>query len=1047
MSASERADHNHHPLSEVMQYVQCHPVLANLLLIGVLLVGFVLGRQINVQSMPDFPWPTISVRVNWSGANAQEVYENITRPLTSELRATSDLRTLESFAMPGYGFIVLDFRTGTDLTNAFDEIRNTLAKTDLPSGSEAPIISEVMLHDPLLKLILYSDQLETLRYWANAAKRSLLSEYGMDKVRIIGLPDQNLNINLRAIDIHRLQLPITTLTDEIAQSSNQQPIGRLETNDLNITMRAPPRPKVSEEVEEKVIQLRGQAYRVGDISQLDLENETNQPTITYQQQPAVILEVERSTQNGGDSLQLVEQFYEWYQQAAAQWPSSIQSRVFLKEYQLIHQRLNMLLENGIWGIVGIGILLVILIQWRLAFWIAMGIPTAIVGALIVMYMLNMSINFLSTFGFIMALGLIVDDTIVVAENAYANFQAGEKPVDAVKTAMNQMFPPVLAASLTTISAFIPLLVMQSRYAVFLQDIPKVVIAVIIASLIECFFILPHHITGALQAMHSHTQGPVAAWIDAKQLQFHKLKVLLQSIAARAWITLSIVAFVVVFPIVLLLSGQVPYNFIPYIARDHIALDVEFYPGTTRGQMQAVMASAQKALMRADRVLTNNQSTTIQTPIVKYQLPAITTETAPVYAEQQSDHASIVVELTPPSQRKISNSEIKRAWEQQLEQFPTVKKITVKEAQSDTEWQDVNLLITGDDWDTLARAAEEAKRRLSAYSAVYNITDNSALGGAEYEVTLKPTARMLGLTKQSLSRQLQQVFQGGEVTVNNLSGNEQLTIQVTIDQQDIQNAGALESMPITIGDQQMALGDLAELSIKHRPAVYYLRNGALAIKVGADVDRERVSASLIRQKIIKEELPAIQRAHNVSIQESLQSPDEKDAIDEITTGSIVAVIAIYFVLAWVSRSYWWPFAMMVVIPIGFSGAVFGHYVMQADFSLLSMIAIFGLSGVVVNTAIILFNQYQRLCVAYPKRSHCDQVIHAICHRARAIVLTTLTTTLGLAPILMETSQQAKWVHPFAISIIFGLGFAVVTLCLALPAVVALVEKSIPRESKK
>ena len=1042
MSSKRLSQHvSTNPLTQFFDYVQRHPVLANLLFIGVVLVGCLLGSQLKVQSMPDFPWPMVSVRVDWPGANAEEVYENITLPITQELRATSELRTLEGYAMPGYGFVMLDFKTGTNLSTAFDEVRNTIAQIDLPRQADQPIIAEAQLHDPLVKLILYGDQLEALRYWANAAKRSLLAEYGIDKVNIIGLPDQNMNVNFSALDVFRLQLPLTRITEHLSQTTNQEPIGRLETDQLNMTVRAPARPKRAEQLINKTTYLGGHAYRISDISQTTTENDQTAPLITYKQQPAVVLEIERSLQNGGDSIQLVNQFYQWYQRASNSWPDAIQSRLFLKEFQLIHQRLGMLIENGVWGVLAISVLLVALIQWRLALWITMGIPTAIFGALIVMYVQGMSINFLSSFGFIMALGMIVDDTIVVAENAYANFQAGARPVDAVSTAVNRMFPPVLAASFTTVGAFIPLLIMQSRYAVFLQDIPKVVIAVIIASLIECFLILPHHITTALRGSTAGKDAPLAAILDLPRFQFTHLKVALHAIASRAWLSLSLVLAAVILPIVLLVAGYVPYNFIPYIARDHIALDVEFYPGTTRTQMQQVMVNAEKALYRADRIVNGNQQQSIiETPLVKYQLPSVASEAEPVFSQQKMSHAAMVVELTPPSQRTISNAQIKAAWLAQLEQSPLVKKSTVKEPQSDSAWQDINLLITGDDWESLSKAADEAKKRLAQYDAVYNITENSTLGGAEYEVVLKPTARMLGLTKQGISKQLQHAFQGGEITEHNLSGNEQLTIQVTLNRNDISNPAELESMPIMVGQQQMALGDLADLHIKHRPSMYYLHNGNLAIRVGADVQTEHTSAAKIRSRFIKEDLPAIKQRFPVHIQDTLQSPDEKDAIDEMATGSVVAVIVIYFVLAWVTRSYWWPLAMMLIIPVGLSGAIFGHYIMQADFSLLSMIAVFGLSGVVVNTAIILFNQYEQQCQLYPKRSPSEQVIQAICHRFRAIALTTLTTTLGLAPILLERSQQAKWVHPFAISIIFGLLFAVLAIAISVPALVAIAERN-------
>ena len=589
---------NKHPLSPIISYVTTHPVLANLLFCAVILVGLVLSRQISVQSMPDFPWPVISVRLPWPGANAKEVHHNITLPLASELSSVSDLRRIESYSLQGDSYILMDFKTKADLSNAFDEVRNTIADIRLPRGVDQPIISEETLHEPLLKLIIYGDQLDALRYWANQARQALLSEYGMDRVKVIGLTNQHLNINLHGIDMHRLQLPITDLTDELIDVTVQKPIGRFETDQTNMTVRAQKKPRRADEVDQSVIYLGNSAYHVDDIAKLNLDDNRRDPTIYYQNKPAVLLEIERSNQNGSNSLALVDRFYEWYQSAQKTWPESIKARLFLKEYDLIKQRLLMLIENGLLGVIGIGVLLVVFIDKRLAFWIAMGIPTSILGATIIMYFSGITINFLSSFGFVMALGMIVDDTIVVSESAFTYFEEGSQPIEGVINATDRMFTPVFAASLTTIAAFLPILLMQSRYAVFLQDIPKVMIAVIIASLVECFLILPNHLAAALTTIKNQ-QGKVKKVMQTQwqatlqRWQHHHLKRALQGVAKRAWISLSLVIFSVTLPIVLLLTGHIPLNFIPYIARDYIALDVEFYPGTTRSAMQAYMGQAQK----------------------------------------------------------------------------------------------------------------------------------------------------------------------------------------------------------------------------------------------------------------------------------------------------------------------------------------------------------------------------------------------------------------------------------------------------------------------
>ena len=1033
---------NGHFLMPVMRYCVRHPVLANLIWIAVLVVGALSSYQLNVQSMPDFPWPVISVRVTWPGANIGEIHDGITVPIASELRSASELRRIESFSRSGESFTILTFKTQTDLSRAFDEVRNLLAKLDMPRGSQLPIVIEETWHDPLLKLILYGDRMDGLRFWANEAKRTLLSEYNLDKVSIVGLTNQQLNVNMSPQDLHGLLIPIDVLAKQLTDVSEQQPIGRYETDKMTLSVRSQDKPKLTSDFDEKLVHIGQQAYHIRDMARLTYGHVPEDPQLTFKHQPAVVLEIDRATRNGGDSLKQVQRFFQWYKKAQADWPDAIKARLFLTEYELIQERVTMLLENGVWGVLGIFLILNFFLAWRVALWISLGIPTAILGALALMNTVGMSINYLSTFGFLIALGLIVDDTIVVAEHAYAYFQSGKSPMVSVQLAMNRMFPPVLASSVTTMAAFMPIVLMQSRYAIFLQDIPKVVIAVIAISLLECFFILPHHLHKGLQIIKlrgGHVKGWQAELLNRwHRLQFYQLKRVLQRVSRYAWVTLSLGFVCFILPIVLLLTHRVHYHFLPYIPRDQMALDVTFYPGTSKQAMQRYMKHAEAALTRADRVVSKGQPMIVQSVLTKYRLPSIVSEAAPVYAEGRMNHASLLVELQDPSRRVISNQQIKQQWLLELDRSPDVERMAIKEPQSETEWQDINLIIQGDDWHTLYQAAEFAKTKLRRYKDVFNITDNSSLGALEYEVSPRAEAMLLGVTQQVLATQIRHLLRGSEVTVNNLSGSEKLSVRVRMDPNKIMGIESLQSLPININGQQMTLADVAVWKLQKRPHIYYQYNGRLAIRVGADVVEQTTSANNIRALIAQDDISEIERRYNVHVIDQLESPDETDTMQEMVTGTVIGVVTIYFVLAWVARSYIWPIIMLMTIPLALSGAILGHYCTGSDFSLLSMIAVFGLSGVVINISIILFHQYRLCQKSYPQRSVSTLVIMAICHRFRAITLTTLTTTIGLTPLLLERSQQALWVQPFAVTIVFGLLFSVLLICLCLPACAAISE---------
>ena len=1023
-----------HILTGAMEYAMLHPVLANLILFTVILVGLVSATQLNVQTMPDFPWPVISVRVDWPGASAAEVQDNITLPLADELRSTSDLRTIESFALNGYGYVLLDFKTKTDLSVAFNEVRNMVEQIDLPSSSHRPIISEQQPQDPLLKLVIYGDNINTLRQIANESKQALLSEYNLDKVSVVGLMDEHITLDIDRIDVHRLNRPLDEISKQLIDVSQDRPIGRYETERMNSAVKMPSKPKDAYEIEKKRIHMGGQSYEIDQIVKTSSQKDMFAPYLLYNGKPAILLEVNRAMK-GDNALKLVKRFYQWYEKAQFEWPSAIKSKVLLTEYQITEERIALLLENGLVGFVAILLLLWVFVDWSLAMWIVVCIPVAILGSMVLLSYWKVSINFLSSFGFLMALGMIVDDTIVVAETAYGSIQRGAKTLTAVLVSIKQMFPPLLASALTTVAAFLPILLMQSRYAIFLQDIPKVIIAALAASLLVCFFILPHHLVKTLknvQAKRKH--GSTRDIIENKihRLQFYQLKVILERIASHAVVTLSVVIGLLLIPFVLLWTNHVPYHFIPYVERDHITMDVDFYPGVSQKTMQQYMAKAKKALKKAEQVLSRG----IQDPVVvavleKYMLPANPMETAPVFQDELHNHASMIVQLSNPSKRTLSNEKIKKQWRLELDPSVAVEKVNIKQPHGETQWQDINLVIQGYDWQALMRASAEAKRRLRQYDGVKNITDNIKWDGVIYELMVKPEATMLGLKREILAKQIGDFLQGAEVLQSSLPGNNQRVVKLRLNRQEVVGEEMLESFPIYVNGKQLMLGQVADWKMRQRPSVYYQYNGKLAVRVGADVS-PGYSAAKIRKHFQKNDIESIENGFNVAVLESMQSPDEKDTLAEIGYGIVVGLVCIYFILAWVSRSYILPLGMMCVIPIGLSGAIWGHFITQTDFSLLSMIAVFGLSGVLINASIILLHQINILKSEQSRLTQVGLLIKAICYRARALLLTTLTTAVCLFPLLMERSIQARWLHPFVVSIIFGLCFSMLTMVLLLPA---------------
>lgn len=1021
-SAQEEQD----SLQSIIVYTMQHPVLANLIFCALVLLGLICASQLNVQSMPDMPWPVVSVQVEWPGASAAEVEKNIAVPLTAELRSTGDLRSIESFAVSGRGTVVLDFKTNVDLSIAFDEVRNTVEQINFPQEAERPIIMERPLQDPLLKLVIYSDSVHQLREIAHTAKQDLLSRYRIDKVNIVGLPDEHISLEMDRLDIHRFGLPLQQVAEQIIDVSTDRPIGKYETDTINMAIQMPSKPKNLYDLGKKRVYLNGQSYEVGQFTKATSRMDPWAPYLLYQGKPAVMLEVDRTVQ-GGSALKMAARFSQWYREAQTQWPQSVRSTIMLPEYKVMQDRIHLLLRNGIMACILMVLTLGLLIRWQVAYWIVLCILAAILGAVVILSYWQVSINFLSSFGFIVAIGLVVDNCIVVAETAYAKMQGGLSAQDATWASTQEMLAPLLASAATTVSAFAPILLMQSRYAVFFQDIPRVIIAMLLASLWVCFLILPHHlcairITRRAQSMRSVVESYV------HRLQFYRLKKMLCSISAHGVVTITAVAITAVFPYVLWATGHIAYRAVPDIQSDYITLDVDFYPGQDKKTMQNYLEAAQKALRTVERGVSESF---IKAALERYRMPAMPSEQPVALADEMMNHASLVVQLSNPALRKISNNEIKRRWQLALPVSVDVEKVSIREPQRESNAQDINVLIRSDDWASLVQSTEAAKDRLRAYPGVQNIKDSVYWDSVVYTVRVRPEASMLGVSQAVLAQQIHDYLHGSEILENNLRGDQKQIITLRLNRDETDNLWLLESFPIYVGGKQMTLGQVATIEMQNLPSLWYQYNGQLAVRVGADVKQGHRVAE-VRTAFQKNDKQWLENRFGVDVSAQMESTDERDLYTEMTYGIVVALVSIYFILSWASRSYWLPMAIMGVMPFGLSGALWGHWIMRVDFSLLSMVAVLGLSGVLINGGIILLHQIRLL-----QKRDCEQdktglLVESICHRARALLLTTVATTVGLLPILFEWTIQAQWIHPFVVSMIFGLWFAVVAMVVLLPS---------------
>ncbi|MEO5343875.1 MAG: efflux RND transporter permease subunit, partial [Gammaproteobacteria bacterium SHHR-1] len=478
-----------------------HPVAANLLMVIMLLSGAWALSQLNTQFFPNFEVEMVSVRTLWPGASAEDVERSITIPLEQALRSVDGLDKMSSTSSEGVSLISLEFPEGSDMASATSRAEE-LVKTvrNLPDDAEDTEVSHMLRYEPVARLLVHGgNDIRELRPLARRFERELLAR-GIAKVELNGLPEEEMAIQLSSASLHDLGLSLGRVAEVIAAGSEDAPAGILGRDDVGRDMRSLGQRRSEQEFEQLPLlaDQQGRLVRLGDVAQLERRPRPNQASLSFQGEPAVELQVQRSA--SADSLESARIMEQWLRETRPVLPPGIEIVVYDESWQLIADRINLLLKNGLGGLVLVVAILFLFLNGRVAFWVTLGIPISFMATLAIVWLVGGSINMISLFALIMALGIIVDDAIVVGEDALTHYQTGEHSLQAAEGGARRMLAPVLSSSLTTIAAFIPLMAISGVIGKILFAIPMVVICVILASLVESFYVLPGHLRGSFHKM-------------------------------------------------------------------------------------------------------------------------------------------------------------------------------------------------------------------------------------------------------------------------------------------------------------------------------------------------------------------------------------------------------------------------------------------------------------------------------------------------------------------------------------------------------------------
>lgn len=1031
----------------IISFFARHRVAANLVMLVMLVGGVLALTRMNTQFFPTFALDIVSVRVVWSGASAEDVERGITSPLEQRLRRVDGLKKMTSTSAQGMSAITLEFAEGSNPIQALDDVRQRVAEfTNLPAEAEEAQVTRVERYEPVARVLVFGNLApDELRRLAYRFEDELLQR-GIDRIEVRGLPEQQISIDVPVERLGSFGLSLDQIADRISIISTDSPAGMMAQQDSTRELRAVEQRRNPQAFETiPIVSGERVQLRLGDIATIRQEARENQVVLSREGFPAVELQLQR-TENG-NALTAARVMQHWVADTLPALPPGVQVEVYDEIWQLLDERISLLLKNGAGGLLLVIILLYFFLPGRVASWVAMGIPTAFLAALAVLWGIGGSINMISLFALIMALGVIVDDAIVVGEDADAHARMGEDPSYASEGAAERMIWPVLASSLTTVAAFMPLLVVGGVIGNILGDIPLVMICVLVASLLECFVVLPAHLRSAfIPPRQKRKEGDDSGDVPSRAHPIERLREgfgqrfdqfregafrrFSQYTLQHRGITLASAMTLVLLTAGLLVGGRLDFNFFPTPEPSVIFANASFVAGTNRATVEEFLGDMQQAMNNVEEALGGD---IILQAVTSYG----STQRAEGSSPASDELGSIMVELAPSDRRSVRNPEFITAWRSRLSLPAALENLTISERQGGAPGKDVNVRLTGNSAADLKQAADSLTQSLAALPGVLDTEDNMPWGREQLIYQVSPYGEALGLTTAELGQQLRAAFDGRIAQIYQ-DGRDEVEVRVQLPREQRESLATLSRLTIRVPDGQFV--PLRQvMTMDHLQGFQALRHaeGELAVEVTATLNTSITTADKIIDSLQQEVLPELSRRYSLHYSFEGRAADQRETMDDMRTGLIIGLGLMYVVLAWVFASWSLPFIVMMIIPFGLVGAFLGHWLMGIQLTVLSLFGFFGLSGIVVNNSIILvdfYNQQRRKGLGIN-----EALNEAAVQRVRAVLLTSLTTIGGLLPLLFETSQQAQFLIPMATSIAFGLGLSTLLVLAVIPALLSYLEQ--------
>jgi len=1044
----------------MIAYFTRHPTAANLLMLGILVLGLAALPSLQRETFPKLSLTKVQVSVVYRGATAEEVENAICQRLEDVIFGINDLKETTCEAVEGRGALTAEMREGGNIATFENDIKTEVDAIDsFPDDAEDPVVRTLDRTDFVASVAITGDMPAThLKAYADEVK-TRMNAAGLGQVEITGFSDRQIRIELATETLRRHGLSLADIATLIQRQSQDRPSGRIETEDGEVIVRFADERRSVAAFGDLVIVASNQGgeLRLGDIATITDRFEDAEEKVLFNGQRAALLDITKT--RAEDTLEVMDRLDAFLDAERARAPAGVALTVTRDSASIVRDRLDMLRDNGVLGLVMVFLTMFLFFSLRFSFWVAMGLPVSFMGGLFLMGVLGLTLNMITMVALLIAVGLLMDDAIVISENIARHLRMGKGPYEAAIDGTREVLPGVVSSFVTTACIFGALAFITGTMGQVLRALPVVLLVVLAISLIEAFLILPHHLAHSLE---THAEKPPAGWRRRFEAGFDWVRErvvggLVDGSLRWRYLVLGLMMLMFLASLSLIVGGMVKIRAFPHLDGTIIQAEILMPQGTPLARTETVVAQVVDAIDHVGQRLSADMPKSARARLAAEgdaEMPnsalggglggplvnnIVTLYSVNATAAESGAHvATVSVDLVDSDLRPgLPSTTVANAWREAVGTLPDVLSLKFGERQMGPAGRAIEIRLKGRDLDALKAASLDLRHWLMGYEGVHDVMDDMRPGKPEARLRLRDGASALGIRADTVAKQIAAAFQG--VTVDEIQvGNEAYEIDVRVSAEDRDSLADLDGFMVTTDSgETIPLPHVATIERARGFARVNRVDGWRTITVIGDVDDTVANAQQIVADTRATFFPELMKRHpDVHPDFEGQTAEMVETMGSMTRNMLVGLIGVFLLLSFQFRSYLEPIIVMMAIPMALIGAILGHWAQGLELSMPSMIGLASLAGVVVNDSILLVMFIKQ------RRQQGSTAVEAAAQAARArfrpILLTSLTTIMGLTPLLTETSLQAQVMIPLATSLAFGLTSATILALVLVPVIYVILD---------